>query len=106
MAEKHVDQEFIEYIVKSIATHPEDVAVERKIDEMGVLLTLKVNPDDMGLIIGKRGSTARAIRTLARIIGLKNHARVNFKIAEPEGSTRGIKERMGEMESVVEELKS
>lgn len=103
MEEKNTDQEFVEYVIKSLVNHPEDVAVERKIDEMGVLLTLKVNPSDMGLVIGKRGSTARAIRTLARIIGLKNHARVNFKIAEPEGSTRITK---GEMESVVEELKS
>lgn len=103
MAEKHTDQEFIEYVIKSLVTRPEDVIVERKIDEMGVLLTLKVNPADMGLVIGKRGSTARAIRTLARIIGLKNHAYVNFKIAEPEGSTGPMRESM---ESVVEELKS
>lgn len=102
MAENHADKEFIEYIVKSLVTHPEEVVVERKIDEMGVLLTLKVNQEDMGLVIGKRGSTARAIRTLARIIGLKNHAHVNFKIAEPEGSMRMPKESM---ESVVDELK-
>ena len=102
MAEKNTDREFVEHIVKSVVNYPEDVVVERKIDEMGVLLTLKVNPADMGLVIGKRGSTARAIRILARIIGLKNHARVNFKIAEPEGSTRMMKEGM---ESVVEELK-
>ncbi len=103
MTEKNTDQEFVEYVVKSLVNNPEDVVVERKIDEMGVLLTLKVNPSDMGLIIGKMGSTARAIRTLARIIGLRNHARVNFKIAEPEGSTRVRKD---EMESVVEELKA
>lgn len=103
MSEKNTDQEFVEYIVKALVNHPEDVSVERKIDEMGVLLTLKVNPADMALIIGKKGSTARAIRSLARIIGLRNHARVNFKIAEPEGSMRM---KRGEMESVVEELKS
>ncbi|OHB17266.1 MAG: hypothetical protein A2913_00050 [Parcubacteria group bacterium RIFCSPLOWO2_01_FULL_40_65] len=103
MEEKHIDQEFIEYVIKSLVSHPEEVVVERKIDEMGVLLTLKVNPEDMGLVIGKKGSTARAIRTLARIIGLKNHAYVNFKIAEPEGSLRPPRESM---ESVVEELKS
>ncbi len=102
MAEKYSDQEFVEQIVKALVNNPQDVVVERKIDEMGVLLTLKVNPDDMGLVIGKRGSTARAIRSLARIIGLRNHARVNFKIAEPEGSTR---ERQGGMESIVDELK-
>ena len=108
MAERNADQEFIEYIVKSLVNHPEDVSVERKIDEMGVLLTLKVNPDDMALVIGKMGSTAKAIRTLARIIGLRNHARVNFKIEEPEGSTHSrISElKKGEMEAVVDELKS
>src|SRR3989344_50693 len=103
MTEKNTDQEFVEYIVKSLVNYPEDVSVERRIDEMGVLLTLKVNPADMALVIGRMGSTARAIRTLTRIIGLKNHARVNFKIAEPEGSMRMKK---GEMESVVDELKS
>ena len=103
MVEKSTDQEFVRHIVKSLVNHPEDVVVERKIDEMGVLLTLKVHKDDMGLVIGKRGSTAWAIRTLTRIIGLKNHAIVNFKIAEPEGSERAAK---GEMESVVDELKS
>lgn len=102
MAEKHADQEFVEHIIKSIVNNPDEVQVERKIDEMGVLITLKVNPEDMGLVIGKRGATARAIRTLARIIGLRNNARVNFKIIEPEGSIRG---KTDEMESVVEELK-
>ena len=107
MAEKNTDQEFVEHIVKSLVIHPEDVSVERKIDEFGVLLTLKVNPSDMALIIGKRGSTARAIRTLARIIGLRNHAWVNFKIAEPEGSlySRAPELKRESMESVVEELK-
>ncbi len=108
MTEKNTDQEFVEHIVKSLVNHPEDVSVERKIDEMGVLLTLKVNPADMALVIGKRGSTARAIRTLARIIGLRNHARVNFKIEEPEGSaySKILELKKGEMESVVDELKS
>lgn len=101
MAEKHADQEFVESVIKQIVNYPEDVAVERTIDEMGVLLTLKVHKEDMGLVIGKRGSTARAIRSLVRIIGIKNHARVNFRIAEPEGSERS----MESMESVVEELK-
>lgn len=105
MTERNIDQEFVEHVVRSIVNHPEDVVVERKIDEMGVLLTLKVNPDDMALVIGKKGSTARAIRTLTRIIGLRNRARVNFKIAEPEGSTRGRTREIGSMESMVEELK-
>lgn len=102
MNKEKPDQEFVEYIVKSIVNHPEDVAVERTIDERGVLLSLKVNPSDMGLVIGKGGSTAKAIRTLAKIIGLRNQARVNFRIIEPEGSRR--ESRKG-MESVVEELK-
>ena len=90
---KVADQEFLEYLIKSLVDNKEDVKVERKVDEMGVLLTLKVHPEDMGQIIGKEGSTARAIRSLVRIVGLKNHARVNLKIEEPEGarSTQGRK---------------
>lgn len=87
MAEKKRDQEFLEYVVKSLVDHPEDVEITRSVDEMGVLLTVRVNKDDMGQLIGKQGSTIRAIRTLLRIIGLKNHARVNLKIAEPVGGT-------------------
>ncbi len=82
---KTPDQEFLEYVVKSLVDHPEDVKIERKVDEMGVLLSLRVNPEDMGQIVGKAGSIARAIRSLVRIVGLKNHARVNLKIEEPEG---------------------
>jgi len=82
------DQEFLEFIVKNLVDHPEDVIIGREVDEMGVLLTVKVNPEDMGQLIGRQGSTARAIRSLIKIIGLKNHARVNLKIEEPEGSTR------------------
>ena len=86
MAEiKGNDKEFLEHIVKALVDNPEDVKIDRKVDEMGVLLSLKVNPEDMGQIIGKAGSTARAIRSLVRIVGLKNHARVNLKIEEPEG---------------------
>jgi hypothetical protein len=83
-----VDQEFLEYLVKSIVDHPDDVKVDRKVDEMGVLLSLKVNPQDMGQVVGREGSTAKAIRTLLRIVGIKNNARVNLKIEEPEGSSR------------------
>ena len=82
------DQAFLEFLVKSIVDHPEDAVVERKVDEMGVLLSLKVNPLDMGQVVGRQGSTAKAIRSLLRIVGVKNHARVNLKIVEPEGSTR------------------
>jgi len=85
MAKPVVDQDFLEYVVKALVDHPEDVSISRKVDEMGVLLTLKVNSEDMGQIVGKAGSTARSIRSLVRIVGLKNHARVNLKIEEPEG---------------------
>jgi len=85
MDKKTVDQDFLEFVIKALVDHPDDVKVNRSVDEMGVLLSLKVNPEDMGQIIGRNGSTARAIRNLVRIIGLKNHARVNLKIEEPEG---------------------
>jgi len=96
MAEKKpTDEQFLEYVVKALLDHPSDVKVDRKVDEMGVLLSLKVHPEDMGQIVGREGSTARAIRTLVRIIGIKNHARVNLKIEEPEGG-RGPRERRSE----------
>lgn len=82
------DQEFVEYIVKSVVDHPDEVKVDRRVDEMGVLITLTVHPDDMGQIIGRSGATAKSIRTLLRVIGAKNNARVNLKINEPPGSTR------------------
>jgi uncharacterized protein len=82
------DVEFVEYVVKSIVDHPDDVKLERDIDEMGVLITLTVNPEDMGQIIGRQGATAKSIRTLLRVIGARNNARVNLKINEPEGSNR------------------
>lgn len=88
MSEETKDRDFLELLVKSIVAHPEDVKIDRTIDEMGVLLTLKVNPEDMGYVIGRRGQTAQAIRTLLRIVGAKNNARVNLKIFEPEGSER------------------
>ena len=85
MAERKTDQEFLEFILKSLADYPESVRVERKVDEMGVLLTAHVHPKDMGQVIGKKGATLRAIRDLTRIVGIKNHARVTVKLAEPEG---------------------
>ena len=81
------DQAFLEYLVKSIVENPDKVEIGRKVDEMGVLLTLKVAPQDMGLVVGRQGSTAKAIRSLLRIVGIRNNARVNLKIEEPEGST-------------------
>jgi len=80
------DRDFVEFIVKSIVEHPEDVVVTREVDEMGVLITLKVNKSDMGKIIGKSGQTAKSLRVLLRVIGSKNNARVNLKIVEPDGS--------------------
>jgi len=75
-----IDQQFVEYIVKSLVSHPDDVVVDRLIDEKGVLLTLTVNPDDLGRVIGKRGVTAQSLRTLLRALGTKNDARYNLKI--------------------------
>lgn len=82
-----IDQQFIEYIVKSVVGYPDDVAVERVIDEKGVLLTLTVNPDDLGRVIGKRGVTAQSLRTLLRALGTKNDARYNLKIVNNDGQT-------------------
>lgn len=82
------DKDFLEFVVKSIVAHPEDVKVGRIIDERGVLLTLDINPRDMGYVIGKKGQTAKAVRTLLKIVGAKHNARVNLKINEPEGSDR------------------
>ena len=87
------DQQFIEYAVKMLVDKPEAVKVERKIDEMGVLITLDVDPSDMGMVIGREGMTAKALRTLLRVIGARNNARVNLKINEPEGSERPRRER-------------
>jgi len=78
------DLEFLHLVVKEIVQFPEDVQIDRTIDEMGVLITLKVNKEDMGKIIGKSGQTAKALRVILRIIGSKNNARVNLKIVEPE----------------------
>lgn len=77
------DRDFVEFVVKQIVQFPDQVEVTRTIDEMGVLITLKVSKDDMGKIIGKSGQTAKALRILLRIIGSKNNARVNLKIVEP-----------------------
>lgn len=92
MTDNVKDKEFIEYVVKMLVDNPEDVKVERKIDEMGVLITLDVNPKDMGMVIGREGMTAKALRTLLRVIGARNNARVNLKINEPEGSERPPRE--------------
>jgi len=95
MADMHTDQQFIEFVVKSIVNHPEDVKTERTVDERGVLITLHVNQDDMGYVIGRQGQTARALRILLKIVGAKDNARVNMKIYEPDGARREHQERKG-----------
>lgn len=82
------DVQFLETLVKSLVDNPSDVKINRTVDEMGVLITLDVNPADMGKIIGRSGNTAKAIRTLLRVVGMKNNARVNLKINEPEGGLK------------------
>lgn len=79
-----IDQQFVEYTVKSLVGHPDDVVVERSVDEKGVLLTLTVNPEDLGRVIGKRGVTAQSLRTLLRALGTKNDARYNLKIVNTD----------------------
>jgi predicted RNA-binding protein YlqC (UPF0109 family) len=83
------DQEFVEFIIKALVDNPQDVRTDRTVDEMGVLITLHINPADMGQVIGRMGQTAKAVRTLLRVVGAKHKARVNLKIDEPEGSHRG-----------------
>ncbi|HTL39346.1 MAG TPA: KH domain-containing protein [Methylomirabilota bacterium] len=90
------DQEFVEYLVKALVDHPEDVKTDRTVDEMGVLITLHLHPEDMGQVIGRQGQTAKSIRTLLRVVGAKRKSRVNLKIHEPEGSTRGRRENMSQ----------
>jgi uncharacterized protein len=104
----YIDKDFVEYVVKQIVNKPDEVEVTRKTDEMGVLIEVKVSQEDMGLLIGRSGSTAKAIRTLARIIGIRNNARVNLRIIEPEGSTHQMHTNNGEktknVDQVMEEL--
>ena len=115
MAAKYADQEFLEFLIKSLVDAPDAVEVNRKVDEMGVLLTLKVGQADMGKVLGRMGNTAKAIRTLLRVVGIKNNARVNLKIDEPEGG-RGPRPARSEggrdggrgsasMDDVMEDLK-
>lgn len=82
------DQELFTAVVKEMVKHPDEVEVQRKSDEIGVLLTLKVNPEDLGQIIGKQGQTAKALRVILRVIGAKNHARLSLQIFEPDGARR------------------
>ena len=117
MATMTQDQEFLEFVVKALVDNPSAVQSERRVDEMGVLITLKVDPADMGKIIGRNGQTAKSIRALLRVVGVKNNARVNLKIEEPEGG-RGprmmsddqggrseMDTRMRDVDEVVDDLK-
>ncbi len=103
------DKAFLEMVVKALVDNPNDVHVDRKVDEMGVLLTLDINPADMGKVIGKEGATAKALRTILRVVGMKNNARVNLKINEPQGSERVANKRptpeVPTVEQVMQEIK-
>ncbi len=101
-----IDQQFVEYIVKTLVNNPDKVVVEREIDERGVLLSLSVDPEDVGRVIGKRGATAQSIRTLLRVLGTKNGARYNLKVVntdeeegyrEPRGESRQDAEAVGDL---------
>lgn len=100
------DAQFLDFVVKGLVDHPESVKINRTVDEMGVLLSLDVHPDDMGKIIGRSGNTAKAIRILLRVVGMKNNARVNLKINEPEGSKKSeSSEKMKSVDDVMQDLK-
>lgn len=98
-ATQGADRDFVEYVVKQLVSQPDKVVVTRRVDEMGVLITLEVAPEDMGKIIGKSGQTAKSLRILLRVIGSKNNARVNLKIVEPGGKEVEGAEVVAETES-------
>lgn len=105
MVDSPVDQKLLEFIVKSVVSNPEAVKVERKVDEMGVLLSLKVDPSDMAQIIGRQGSMAKALRTILKVAGARNKARVNLKIEEPAGSSRENREAEKMVDDITDDLK-
>ena len=109
MTAREADQEFVEYIVTQLVTKPEAVETKRSIDELGVLIELMVDREDMGVVIGKEGKTAKAIRTLLRVMGAKYDSRINLKIVEPEGGEprppREEKHEESKEETEVEEVK-
>ncbi|HRV76207.1 MAG: KH domain-containing protein [Candidatus Nomurabacteria bacterium] len=98
MSEITIDQQFVEYIAKSLVDNEADVKVERVVDERGVLLTLYVNPADLGRVIGKRGAIAESIRTLLRSLGIKNSAHYNLKIADTDGGSNSTREEVQEQD--------
>lgn len=99
--EKTTYLEVLETIVKNLVNNPEDVKITRSLDELGVLLKIKVSPQDMGLLIGRKGEMIKAIKTIMKAIGIKNHARLNIKVEEPEPITK-IKTTT---DKIIEELK-
>lgn len=103
MAEEQ-DQQFVEFIIKGIVSNPDAVKIDRTVDERGVLLSVNVEQTDIGYVIGKRGQTVNAIRTLAKVVGAKNNARVNLKVVEPEGSERPPRRDESREESQPEEV--
>jgi len=94
------DQDFLEYVVKALVDNPGAVKTTRKVDEMGVLLSVQTDKEDVGKLIGRQGNTAKALRTLLRVVGMKNHSRVNLKIEEPEGSTHVRAPRAGAVDDM------
>jgi len=100
---EHQDTQFLEYVVKALVDNPDKVKINRTVDEMGVLLTLDVEPADMGKVIGRSGNTAKAIRTLLRVVGMKNNSRVNLKINEPEGGMKSAPISDGRATKTVDE---
>lgn len=95
MVKGETDKNFLEYVIKAIVNYPDDVKIERTIDERGVLLNLRVNPKDVGIVIGRKGQTVTAVRTLLKIIGTKEKAYVNLKVELPEGkSEREVEENI------------
>ncbi len=97
------DHAFLDFVIKALVDNPDAVVITRSLDEMGVLLTLTVHPDDMGKIIGRDGNIAKALRTLLRVVGMKHNARVNLKINEPQGGKR-FQEEAKTVDEVVDAL--
>ncbi len=105
MEKQPIYQEVLEHIIKSLVNNPEEVKIQRIIDEMGVLLKIKLHPQDMGLIIGHNGETIKAIKTIVKAIGTKNYARVNIKIEEPTPLERATAQKTLKSEEIIKELK-
>jgi len=99
------DQQFLEYVVKALVDNPNDIKINRTVDEMGVLMTLEVHAADMGKVIGRSGNTAKAIRTLLRVVGMKNNSRVNLKINEPEGGIKPVEKASKTVDEAMADLK-